>query len=117
MVDEQKKMVDPNRVDDDSDQDSENSEEDGAQANEFTFKSAIDVGSHFIDVNPSSELVFNNFEGTLAATFNLKNPCKACPIAFFVYTSAPIPVFITPNCGFIKEEFSQVVKIVWEASR
>ena len=54
MVEEQKGMVDPNHVDDDSDKEEHSSsEEEGHQANEFTFTSAIDVGSHFIDVNPS----------------------------------------------------------------
>ena len=100
-------MVDPNRVDDDSDNDSEHSsEEEGHKANEFTFTSAIDVGSHFIDVEPHSELRFENFEGSLITQFSLKNPCDACPIAFFVYTSAPIPVNVLPNCGFIPPSFA-----------
>ena len=116
MYEEQKKMVDPNRRDDDSDISSEHSsEEDGSKANEFTFVSAIDVGSHFIDVNPSNELNFQVFEGNYHSQFTIHNPCKNCPIAFFVYTSAPIPVKILPNCGFIPSTFQQVIKVVWEA--
>ena len=37
-----------------------------------------------------------------------------CPIAYFVYTSAPIPVLIKPNCGFIPATFTQPVKIFWQ---
>jgi hypothetical protein len=33
-----------------------------------------------------------------------------------VYTSAPIPIKVVPNCGFIPATFQQVVKVVWEAS-
>ena len=42
----------------DSDPESEHSEEEGSKSNEFTFQSAIDVGSHFIDIEPSQELTF-----------------------------------------------------------
>jgi len=46
-------------VDSDEDEHSaENSEEEGSKSNEFTFQSAIDVGSHFIDIEPSNELIF-----------------------------------------------------------
>jgi len=49
-------MVDANRKDDDSENSSENSsDEEGSQANEFTFISAIDVGSHFIDINTAHQ--------------------------------------------------------------
>ena len=116
MVEEQKKMVDPNHVDDDSEgEENSSSDEEAHQANEFTFISAIDVGSHFIDVNPSNELQFEVFEGNFITQMTINNPCKACPVAFFVFTSAQIPVKIVPNCGFIPNEFQQVVKIIWEA--
>ena len=105
MVEEQKKMIDPNRKDDDSENSSEqSSEEEGSQANEFTFISAIDVGSHFIDIN-TTELTFTEFEGNLIAQFTISNPCKKCPIAFFVYTSSPIPIKIVPCSGFIPATF------------
>jgi hypothetical protein len=114
MVKEQQKMMDPNHKDDSSEENS-SSDEEGHQANEFTFKSAIDVGSHFIDVDPHEELKFQQFEGHFITQFAITNPCPGCPIAFFVYTSAPIPVKIFPNCGFIPAKFKQEVKIVWEA--
>jgi len=57
MAEEQKKFVDKNRKDDDSDGSSENSGDEG-DVNEHTFISAIDVGSHFVDVNPHNELSF-----------------------------------------------------------
>jgi hypothetical protein len=72
----------------DSDGEHEESEEEGGKSNEFTFQSAIDVGSHFIDISPSQELVFQEFEGNLWTQFTISNPCKNCPIAFFVYTSS-----------------------------
>ena len=50
MVDDQKKMLDPNRLEDTESEDS--SDEGIHKANQYTFISAIDVGSHFIDVNP-----------------------------------------------------------------
>jgi hypothetical protein len=107
MVEDQKKMLDPNRRDDDSSEENEiSSDEEASQANEFTFKSAIDVGSHFIDINVAQdELCFQNFEGNLISQFTISNPIKHAPCAFFVYTSAPIPVKIVPNCGFIPATF------------
>ena len=57
LVEEQKKMLDPNR-NDDNDSSEESSDDEGAKENQFTFKSAIDVGSHFIDVNPDGQLDF-----------------------------------------------------------
>ena len=116
MVQDKQAMMDPNHKNDDTDSDEEHSsDEENHQANEHTFISAIDVGSHFIDVNPEEELIFNSYEGTLMTQFNISNPCQACPIAFFVYTSAPIPVLIKPNCGFIPATFTQPIKIFWEA--
>ena len=61
MVEEQKKLIDKERKDDDSDH-SDDSSEDGA-ASQWLFTSAIDVGSHFIDVNPSNQIEFNTIEG------------------------------------------------------
>lgn len=64
MVEEQKKLIDKERRDDDSDRDDEDSSEDGGPG-DFVFESAIDVGSHFIDVTPGNELTFQKFEGHL----------------------------------------------------
>jgi hypothetical protein len=48
----------------DSDEESELSEDDhNNRSNNYTFVSAIDVGSHFIDVNPSEELKFSDLDG------------------------------------------------------
>lgn len=100
LMDEQKKLLDPNRKED---SDSElSSDEDHGRSNHFTFISAIDVGSHFVDVDPSEELKFQDFQGNYFSQFNIHNPCKNCPIAFYVYTSSPIPVKILPNAGFIQ---------------
>ena len=102
MMEDQKKMMDPHRQED-SDQSSEDSDgEHIAKHPEYIFVSAIDVGSHFIDVNPSEELVFTQFEGNFFTQFTITNPCPSANIAFYVYTSAPIPVKIIPNAGFIE---------------
>ena len=54
MVEDQKRFIDKDRKDSDSE---ENSSEDGSKA--FIFESAIDVGSHFVDVSPNDELTFS----------------------------------------------------------
>lgn len=51
------KFIDKDR-EKDSDPEDEHSEEEGSKSNEFTFQSAIDVGSHFIDIDPAEELIF-----------------------------------------------------------
>ena len=52
VIEEQALYKDKNE-DNNSDPDSEqSSDDDQHKANEFTFESAIDVGSHFIDVTP-----------------------------------------------------------------
>jgi hypothetical protein len=53
-------------------------------------------------VNPSEELVFSKYEGNFFSQFTITNPCPNANIAFYVYTSAPIPVKIIPNAGFIE---------------
>ena len=103
MVEEQKALIDKERKDDDSDH-SDDSSEDGAP--KYLFTSAIDVGSHFIDVDPNHELQFTVREGGhLMTEFKLTNPCKTAPTAFHVYTSSPIPVRIVPQSGFIPTTF------------
>ena len=116
-VDAADKYVDKDR-EKDSDPEEELSEEEGSKSNEFTFQSAIDVGSHFIDIDPHSELIFREQNGNLISQFTIKNPCKNSPIAFFVYTSAQsMDIKVSPYCGFIPATFMQIVKIYWEASK
>jgi hypothetical protein len=117
MIEDKKKMIDPNHKNDDTDSEKDSSDEDNVKENDITFISAIDVGSHFIDVNPAEEIEFNDVQGHLVAQFNISNPCKRCHIAYFVYTSAPININIVPNCGFIPAEFSKPIKIVWEKEK
>jgi hypothetical protein len=115
MVEEKKKMMDPNHIDDETSSEEDSSDQENVKAGDITFISAIDVGSHFIDVNPHEELKFQNFNGSLVAQFTISNPCKDANIAYFVYTSAAIPVKIQPHCGFIPATFSQPIKIAWTA--
>jgi hypothetical protein len=58
MVREKAKMMDPNHKNDDTESEEDSSDGENHQANEHTFVSAIDVGSHFIDVTPEEELKF-----------------------------------------------------------
>jgi len=118
MVKDKLAMRDPNHRNDDTDSEKDSSSDsENPKEDDVTFISAIDVGSHFIDVNPSEEIVFNDVEGHLVAQFNISNPCKNCQIAYFVFTSAPININIVPNCGFIPAEFSKPIKIVWEKEK
>jgi hypothetical protein len=117
MVADKKAMQDPNHRDDDTDSEKDSSDSENPNEDDITFISAIDVGSHFIDVNPAEEIVFNDYNGHLVAQFNISNPCPKCPIAYFVYTSAPINISIVPNCGFIPATFSKPIKIVWEKEK
>lgn len=116
MVDEQKNLIDADhKKDSDHEDSSDDSSEDGSP--KYLFTSAIDVGSHFIDVSPNDELVFNKIQGGhLVAEFRLNNPCKTAPTAFHIYTSSPIPIKIVPQSGFIPCTFQQTIKIIWEAS-
>jgi hypothetical protein len=117
MVMDKKAMEDQNYKNDDTESENDSSDEDNVKVDDIVFKSAIDVGSHFIDVLPENEIVFNDVQGHLVAQFNITNPCKNCQIAYFVYTSAPIDINIVPECGFIPPTFSKPIKIVWEKEK
>ena len=97
MVQDQKKFIDKDRKD--SDSDGENSSDDGSAA--FIFESAIDVGSHFVDVSPSDELTFSKTQvdnlSHYTTQLTLNNPCSNAPIAFYVYTSSNIPFDVNPH--------------------
>lgn len=108
MALEKAKMMDPNHKNDDTESEEDSSDAENQSASEYTFKSAIDVGSHFIDVSTANnveELCFEKIEGGLYTSFTITNPCASVPIAFFVYTSANIGVEISPNYGFIPATF------------
>ena len=112
---DKEKMRDKNHKNDDTESSHDSSSDaDDVKADGITFIGAIDVGSHFIDVTPAEELTFDNVDGHLVTKFTISNPCKNCEIAYFVYTSAPIPVQIIPECGFIPATFQKPIKIVWE---
>ena len=107
------RLKDPNHNNDDTETESDSSDND-FKAGAITFISAIDVGSHFVDCTPSEEIEFQNTQGHLVSQFSITNPCKTCAIAYFVYTSAPINVQISPNQGFIPAGFQRQIKIVWQ---
>ena len=48
-----------------SDNSDQNSSDDDDMTIPYLFKSALDVGSHFIDIEPDNELKFVNNQGTL----------------------------------------------------
>lgn len=65
-------------------------------------ESSIDVGTYFLDVEPDDQLLFYYHpEGHLFTQFKLINPVEHCPVAFFIQTSAKIPIQIHPNMGFV----------------
>jgi hypothetical protein len=96
MVEENKDLLDKDHKNDDSDDKSDDSSEDGNP--KYLFTSAIDVGSHFIDVAPDNQLDFTFRDGGhLVSEFTLNNPCKTAPVAFHVYTStSSLPIRIIP---------------------
>lgn len=58
MMDEKRRMMDPNHKNDDTDSDENSSDSENLKSGDISFISAIDVGSHFIDVTPHDELKF-----------------------------------------------------------
>ena len=63
---------------------SDNGSDEDFQNHLHLFKSSLDVGSHFIDIQPDSELVFQNMAGTLFSQLTIKNVTSKAPVAFFV---------------------------------
>ena len=74
----------------DSDSDSNSSEGESDYTIPYLFKSALDVGSRFVDIVPDNELVFiKQLEGTnqvptLFTQLTIRNVNTRSPIAFFV---------------------------------
>ena len=66
-----------------SDSDNNSSDED-FQNHLHLFKSSLDVGSHFIDIQPENELVFHNMQGTLFSQLTIKNATSKAHVAYFV---------------------------------
>ena len=83
----------------------QNSSDDDDMVIPHLFRSALDVGSHFVDVEPHNELVFVNNQGTLFTQLTVKNATNRAYIAYFVFTSAPYPIAIMPKYGFIPPHF------------
>lgn len=109
-----------------SDQDSSGDED--FEAHAHLFRSSLDVGSHFIDIQPENELVFQNHQGTLITQLTIKNVTSKAHVAYFVsynirilirvslkvFTSAPYPIMIMPKHGFIPPMYQQVINIGWQ---
>ena len=77
------------------------------------FRSSLDVGSHFIDFSPETELVFRIDKGSLVSTLKLTNVTEKAHIAYFVFTSAPYRIIITPKCGFLDPHSQIEVTLRW----
>lgn len=67
-----------------SDSEDHLSSDDDFQSHAHLFKSSLDIGSHFIDIEPDNELVFYNREGTLLTQLTVKNVTSKAYVAFFV---------------------------------
>ena len=61
-----------------------NSSDEDFQNHLHLFKSSLDIGSHFIDIQPENELVFFNMQGTLFSQMTIKNVTTKAHVAFFV---------------------------------
>lgn len=71
-----------------SDSEDHLSSDDDFQSHAHLFKSSLDIGSHFIDIDPENELVFYNREGTLLTQLTVKNVTSKAYVAFFVSSQA-----------------------------
>lgn len=60
------------------------SSDDDFESHAHLFKSSLDVGSHFIDITPETELVFHNNQGTLFTQLTIKNVTSKAHVAYFV---------------------------------
>ena len=67
-----------------SDSDENSSGDEDFEAHAHLFKSSLDVGSHFIDINPEHELTFYNSQGTLFTQMTIKNVTSKAHVAYFV---------------------------------
>lgn len=78
---------------DSSDHSDSNSDSEGDYNIPYLFKSALDVGSRFVDIVPDNELVFiKQLEGktpepTLFTQMTIRNVNTRAPVAFFVNTN------------------------------
>ncbi|CAI2376165.1 unnamed protein product [Moneuplotes crassus] len=69
----------------------------------FLFRSALDVGSSFLKIEPDVEDVsfYQTREGTMVGKVYLENSTPGAPVAFYGWSSHLLDVEITPNYGFI----------------
>ena len=66
----------------------------------YLFKSALDVGSHFIDIIPDNELVFINHQNSLYTQMTIKNVTDKAHVAYFVSLNMSKLVLIKFKIGF-----------------
>lgn len=67
-----------------SDSDENSSGDEDFEAHTHLFRSSLDVGSAFIDIQPENELVFYNNQGTLFTQLTIKNITNKAHVAYFV---------------------------------
>ncbi len=67
-----------------SESDNDSSGDEDFEAHAHLFRSSLDVGSHFIDIVPETELVFNNYQGSLLTQLTIKNVTSKAHVAYFV---------------------------------
>lgn len=88
-----------------SDSEDHLSSDDDFQSHAHLFKSSLDIGSHFIDIQPENELIFYNREGTLLSQLTVKNVTSKAYVAFFV--SIELIIYIT-MIDLIQEQYSYI---------
>jgi hypothetical protein len=65
-----------------SESDNDSSGDEDFEAHAHLFRSSLDVGSHFIDIVPETELVFNNYQGSLLTQLTIKNVTSKAHVAY-----------------------------------
>ena len=61
-----------------------NSSNEDFQTHAHLFKSSLDVGSHFVDIEPDNEMVFYQGKGGIFSQVTIKNVTSKAHVAYFV---------------------------------
>lgn len=95
-----KSQDEESKYEDTSEDNTSNSEEAHVK---FLFRSALDVGSSFLKIEPDDEDVafYQTREGTMMGKVYLENSTPGAPVAFYGWSSHLLDVTITPNYGFV----------------
>lgn len=77
-----------------SDNEENSSGDEDFEAHAHLFRSSLDVGSHFIDIQPENELTFYNSQGVLFTQLTIKNVTSKAHVAYFVRRTYQFHLFL-----------------------